>query len=145
MKLLTNTCLYGIRAALLVASMEDRKKYVPIHQIADELGISFSFLTKILRSLTHAKIFVSCRGPNGGVLLARPAETITLMDIIGASDCDGCLEGCVLGLPKCDERLPCPLHEDWQGTGERIRAVFEKNNLAELAQKFKEGGIRLAR
>jgi Rrf2 family protein len=144
MKLLSKTCVYGIRAALFVASQDQDKKYVPINQISTELGISFYFLTKILQKLTHHKIMVSYRGPNGGVTLARPAKEITLMDMIAAIDHDSGLDDCILGLEGCGEQVPCPLHEQWGETRERVRAMFENTNLENLGRKIREDGLRVS-
>jgi Rrf2 family iron-sulfur cluster assembly transcriptional regulator len=144
MKILSNTCLYGIRAALFVASMEDDKKYVPINRISTELGISFYFLTKILQKFTHHNIMVSYRGPNGGVALAKPARDITLMDMISAIEPDSSLEGCILGLKGCGEDVPCPLHDQWGKARDRVRAMFEHTNLADLGNKIKEDGLRVS-
>lgn len=144
MKILSNTCLYGIRASLFVASVEGEQKYVPINQISSQLGISFYFLTKILQKLTHHKLMVSYRGPNGGVALARPAKEISLMDMIRAIEPDNDLDGCVLGLPGCGESVPCPLHDQWGAARDVIKAIFENTNLADLGRKIKEDGLRIA-
>lgn len=144
MKILSKTSLYGIRASLFVASMEDGKKYVPIRQISAELGISFYFLTKVLQKLTNQKIMISYRGPNGGVALARPAKDISLMDMITAIEPDEGFNDCILGLQGCGEALPCPLHEQWGETRDRIKALFENTNLADLGRKIKEDGLRVA-
>jgi Rrf2 family iron-sulfur cluster assembly transcriptional regulator len=144
MKMLSNSCLYGIRASLLVASMEEDKKYVPINQISSELGISFYFLTKILQKLTHHKIMISYRGPNGGVALAKPAVEVTLMDMISAIEPDHTLEGCIMGLKGCGEDVPCPLHDQWGKVRDQIKAMFENTNLADLSKKIKEDGLRIS-
>lgn len=143
MKLLSKTCMYGIRASLFVASMQKEKKYVPIRQIANELNISFYFLTKILQMLTQHNIMVSYRGPKGGVALARPAREITLMDMINVIENDSGFDSCILGLPGCGESLPCPLHAPWAEARERIRAMFEDTNLEELGRKINQDGFRL--
>jgi Rrf2 family iron-sulfur cluster assembly transcriptional regulator len=144
MKILSNTCLYGIRASLFVASVEDGQKFVPINQISSELGISFYFLTKILQKLTHSKLMASYRGPNGGVALAKPAREISLMDMIKAIEPDNDLDGCILGLSGCGEGVPCPLHDQWGVARDGIKAIFENTNLADLGRKIKEDGLRIA-
>ena len=142
MRLLSKTCLYGIRAALFVASVEDRK-FVSIRRISSELGISFYFLTKILQTLTHHKIMVSYRGPNGGVSLARSASDITLMELIDIIETENCLNECVLGLKGCGEGVPCPLHDEWSVARDGIKNMFSGTTLAELGRKIKDDGFRL--
>ncbi|NIV03877.1 MAG: Rrf2 family transcriptional regulator, partial [Calditrichae bacterium] len=94
----SQACNYGIRAALYVASLEEQK-FVPIRDIAEKLDISFHFLTKILQKLTLKNIMVSYRGPNGGISLAKPAEQITLLNVIEAIDGPDLFTECILGLP----------------------------------------------
>lgn len=136
--------MYGIRAALFLASRERERKYVPIREISDTLDISFHFLTKILQVLTHHKIMTSYRGPNGGVSLARPAREITLMDMIAAIEPGSCLKECILGLPGCGDEKPCPLHAFWGGTRDQIRTMFETTNLESLGRNIQENDVRLS-
>ncbi len=136
--------MYGIRAALFIASREQERKYVPIREISDKLDISFHFLTKILQVLTHHKIMTSYRGPNGGVSLARPAREITLMDMIAAIEPDSCLKECILGLPGCGDEKPCPLHAFWGGTRDQIQSMFETTNLESLGHNIQENDVRLS-
>ncbi|MBK7091378.1 MAG: Rrf2 family transcriptional regulator [bacterium] len=74
--LFSKGCTYAIRAALLVAVKETRegRKFIPIRELADELDLSFHFLTKILQVLTEAEIMESFRRPNVGIGLAREAN-----------------------------------------------------------------------
>src|SRR5437764_7083803 len=60
----------------------------PVHlkNIADIHGISQRFLVQILLQLKGAGLVDSTRGAAGGYLLARPAEKISLADIINVID-----------------------------------------------------------
>ena len=144
MRILSKASLYGIRAAVYVALMKDDRKYVPIKEVSSELGISFHFLTKILQKLTHHKIMISYRGPNGGVALAKPAGDISLMDMITAIEPHEEFDQCILGLEGCGEAIPCPLHEQWGETRDKIKAMFDNTNLAELGRRIKEDGFRVS-
>lgn len=132
--LLSKTCEYAIRAVLYVASAQkaEGRAYVPIRQIADDLDISFHFLTKIFQTLTEAAIVKSWRGPRGGIALARPHREITLMDIIGAVDGTVAFDRCVLGLPTCSADTPCPLHQRWTAERERLKKLFSGTNLTKF-------------
>lgn len=55
-------------------------------RISKEYGIPLEYLLKILQQLVRANVLRSKRGPRGGFFLARPAETITLLEIIEAVD-----------------------------------------------------------
>lgn len=135
--LLSKSCVYAIRAALLLTAKKSaERKFVPVAELADELDLSFHFLTKILQGLTQEGILESFRGPNGGVGLARPPKSIRLIDIIKATDGTTAFETCVLGLPGCGDDAPCPLHNEWSKASQRVRRMFEKATLANLGKQL---------
>ena len=141
--LLSKSCIYGIRATLYVASQKDRK-FIPIKEISERLEISFHFLTKILQTLTQNDIMKSYRGPNGGVSLAKPADNITLLEIIHVLDNENFLKDCIIGLPGCGEMKPCPFHDDWIIEKKRIEDTFFNIKLSDLTSKIINSGLRLS-
>lgn len=140
--MLSKSCEYGLRATLFLASL-DRDGYIPIGTISDELDISFPFLTKIFQQLNDADLLVSQRGPHGGVSLTKPAEEITLLDIVVAIDGTDLFEECVLGLPGCGDAQPCPLHDHWGEKREQVENMFRSMTLAEMAEKTQTADLRL--
>lgn len=140
--LLSKSCEYGIRAILYLASLR-QEGYVSIRTISDELDISFHFLTKIFQKLTQAGLLTSFRGPNGGVVLARPTNAITLMEVIKAIDGPALFTECVLGLPGCGERKPCPLHDSWSEERNRLRMLFESTTLDMMVTDIESYDLRL--
>lgn len=75
---------YALRAVAELATADGgvlkRDEIVARQQIPTE------FLESVLLALKHAGIVQSRRGPNGGFRLARPADSITLADVIRAVD-----------------------------------------------------------
>lgn len=145
--LFSNSCEYGLRATLYLATLGDGEEggpFVSIGTISDELDISFHFLTKTFQKLTQAGILQSQRGPKGGVALARSPEEVTLLDLVLAIDGPGLFEECVLGLPECGNRRPCPVHERWAEERERLGDMFAQRTLAELAEDIQSSNLRLA-
>ena len=140
--LLSKSCEYGLRAALYIAILRP-EGYISIREVSDELGISFHFLTKILQKLTGAGIMHSFRGPNGGVALTRPAGEVTLLDVVLAIDGPSLFTECVLGLPGCGNRTPCPLHEGWAEERARLRDMFATTSLARMAERIERLDLRL--
>jgi Rrf2 family transcriptional regulator, iron-sulfur cluster assembly transcription factor len=140
--LLSKSSIYALRASLYMATLPP-DEYVPVHDIAEKLGISFHFLAKILQALTHRGILKSFRGPHGGVALARPADDVSLEELIEAVDGQQRFEGCLMGLPGCGEERPCPLHEQWEETQKSISRIFTCSTLGEQARRIKELDLRL--
>ncbi len=130
---LSKSCLYGIWATIYLASVSDRE-YIPIREISEKLDIPFHFLTKILQALARSGIVLSLRGANGGVALANKPNKINLKDVIVAVDGSGTFTGCVLGLSKCDENNPCPLHERWSPIKNQVEELVVKTSLLTLAE-----------
>ena len=141
--LLSKTCNYALRASLYAANQSDRE-YIPINEISQKLNISFHFLTKILQKLTENGIMLSFRGPNGGIKLAKPAQQISLYEIIIAIDGAVIFEKCILGLDECHNASPCPLHEQWQNIRENLKAFFQKNTLEILVQQIRTNNFRIS-
>lgn len=141
--LLSRACEYGLRATFYIAAQKP-DGYLPIRAIGETLGISVPFLTKVLQQLTQADLLASFRGPNGGIALARPADQITLYDIVVAVDGPGLFVACVLGLPGCGSEKPCPLHEGWAVERDRLRALFLRTTLDDVAHRLQGADLRLA-
>jgi Rrf2 family protein len=144
MSLLSKSCVYGVRAAVYVAANQGDRPYVPIHEIAEELNLSFHFLTKILQQLTESEIMRSYRGPKGGVALTRPASKISLLQIVESIDGPEVFTECVLGLAGCGELTPCPLHDRWTAHRAAIKALFAGARLAEVSRRTVESKLRIA-
>lgn len=140
--LLSKTCVYGIRAAIYLATQNGRK-FIPIREVSEKLDISFHFLTKILQPLTRNNLMISYRGPNGGIGLARPPEEITVYDIPEGLECSGFFDECILGLPGCGHLTPCPLHDKWAKGRDQIRSIFSKTDLGLLSRNMTELKLRL--
>ena len=56
------------------------------HNIAAARGIPERFLLKVLKPLVSARVLLSIKGPNGGYRLAKPADEITMLEILEAVD-----------------------------------------------------------
>jgi Rrf2 family protein len=72
---------YGIRAMLYLAQHQGEGA-VTSHEIARHQGIPEPYLRQILAQLSKTGLILSNRGPQGGHLLARPADEITVRDVI---------------------------------------------------------------
>jgi Rrf2 family protein len=140
--LLSKSCEYGLRASLFLVAHQNGE-YISIREMSDKLDISFHFLTKILQQLTSEGILKSHKGPNGGVRLVKSGSKIRLFEIVTAIDGDKMFAECVLGLPGCGREKPCPLHDIWGDTRDHIREMLKSTTLAELAEKGKEGNLRI--
>lgn len=86
---------------VLVLSLQEGHRPLRSAELSAILGVSDSYLKKILRKLVLAGIVSSSAGRDGGFQLVRSVEEISLFDVYAA------LEG-----PECDLKL--------SGIGQRI-------------------------
>jgi Rrf2 family protein len=82
---LTNASRYGI-AALVHLARQKPNTPLASHQIAHLDGLPERFLLKVLKNLVTAGVLRSLKGPNGGYLLARPPQGVTLLEVVEAID-----------------------------------------------------------
>jgi Rrf2 family protein len=82
---LTQTAGYAIGALTHVAKAAPGK-VVSAVEICNSAGMPDRYVLQLLGKLAKAGIVVATRGREGGYLLARPASTITLLEIIEAAD-----------------------------------------------------------
>ena len=76
---------YALIAAGYVA-MNCKDRAVLSSTIAKEYGIPLEYLLKILQQLVRAGVLRSKRGPRGGFTLAKPAEEISMLEVIESVD-----------------------------------------------------------
>lgn len=123
---------YAVRAAVELAATTDDKP-VKAERIATAQGIPLNFLENILGELRHAGIVRSHRGAEGGFRLARPADQLTVADIIRAVE--GPLAS-VRGGPPEEASYPGPaeaLLRVWIAVRANLRKVAEHVSVADIA------------
>jgi Rrf2 family protein len=122
---------YAVRAAVELAAVTEEGP-VKGEAIAEAQDIPLKFLEKILGELKHVGIVNSRRGAQGGYWLNRPAEEVTLGDIVRAVE--GPLAS-VRGEAPEDLRYEggaMPLQKVWIALRANIRAVMDRVTLAEV-------------
>lgn len=72
---------YAIRIVLYLAI---KKKIVSSSEIANAMGIPPTYIMKITRTLKHADVLSEKRGVDGGFMLNRAPDQLTLLDIVAA-------------------------------------------------------------
>jgi Rrf2 family protein len=121
---------YAVRATVELAVAGDM---LTAEQIAQATGIPLNFLENILRDLRRGGLVESRRGQAGGYLLARPADEITLADVIRAVE--GPLAN-VRGLSPDQleyEGSAAKLRDVWVALRASVRSVLEQVTLADVA------------
>ena len=76
---LKNSTDYAIRIVCYLAAQE---RMVSTSELSRKLNVSANYVPKIAKKLKNAKIVTACEGTNGGYMLAKQPENISLMEII---------------------------------------------------------------
>ena len=78
---------YALRAACaLAAAQAEGGQSLTTEKVAVSEGVPHRFLEAILRELRRAGLVASKRGPEGGHMLALPADQVSIADVIRAID-----------------------------------------------------------
>lgn len=80
-------------------------------EIGEARNLSQALVGKLLVSLSQAGLVKAVPGPNGGYLLARPPEKITLLEIVQIFERMSGPASCPFGPEWCGKGAPCPLHD----------------------------------
>ena len=104
---------------------------VTMAAISERQKISLSYLEQLFGKLRRSRIVESVRGPGGGYYLARPAEKITIAEIIVAVDEPLDATSCG-GKGNCHDERQCLTHELWMGLNEKIYDYLASVTLQQL-------------
>jgi Rrf2 family protein len=122
---------YAVRAAVELAAAESPP--VKGEQISQAQDIPLKFLENILGELRHAGLVRSQRGSDGGYWLARPAEEITIADVIRAVEGPlAHVRGSAPETLKYGGRA-APLGKFWVAVRANLRAILENVTVADIA------------
>jgi Rrf2 family iron-sulfur cluster assembly transcriptional regulator len=107
-----------------------------IAEIAARQKLSQAYLEQLFGKLRRAGLVDSARGPGGGYRLARPSDTMTIAEIIGAVDEPIQATRCETGSSGCIEDgngpIRCQTHDLWEELGRQIRLFVEGVTLADV-------------
>jgi Rrf2 family protein len=129
---ITRQADYAIRAVLYVSKLRQEQR-AATSQIAQEQHIPPSFLAKIISQLSIAGLLQTSRGARGGVMLARPADEITLLDVVESIDGPITLNECVNDENGCSFGGDCPLRPIWCDAQDELVTRLRSTSFAQFA------------
>lgn len=141
----SKACEYGIRALLYIARKSKEGVRVGIREIASGIDSPEPFMAKILQDLSRKGLVLSIKGPNGGFYMDVRHLRTSLAEIVEAIDGDHLFTGCALGLSDCNEKKPCPIHDEFKSIRARLRAMLESTPLGDFTENLGKGLVHLKR
>ncbi|NBC83953.1 MAG: transcriptional regulator [Bacteroidetes bacterium] len=137
--MISNTCKTAIKAVIYLASRNGNPTKASIRDIAQHIDASEHTVGKMLQSLVRQDIINSTKGPAGGFFITSDQEQQPIMTIVQTIDGNHLFTGCGLGLTKCSEEHPCPIHDQYKGARDIIIKIFSNNTIGDLRHSVSNG------
>ncbi|MFN3786504.1 MAG: Rrf2 family transcriptional regulator [Thiothrix sp.] len=112
--------------AMLALTIHDNHGAVRLSDLANQQGISLSYLEQIFARLRSAGLVEGIRGPGGGYRLSRHADDITLADIVQAVEVEDEMQR---NTAEAKQRL---VQQMWTDLSEQLQRFLEGITLASL-------------
>lgn len=127
--------------AMLDLSLHGGEGPVTLAEISETQGISLSYLEQLFACLRGKQLVKGVRGPGGGYYLGRPADEISIADIICAVDEWVEFTRCG-GKRDCQDGKRCLTHNLWDDLSNEIYKFLQGITLSELVERggLKDGG-----
>lgn len=121
---------YAARAVLELARSAGSGQARRVEDLAQAAGVSGNYLVQILIELKSRSIVRSVRGKDGGYLLARKPEDVTLGDVLR------CVHGEILDSPAIgDDKCPEALRAAWRELRDAAAAAADKVDFRTLVEQ----------
>jgi Rrf2 family protein len=132
--MLPKTSEYALRTVACLAQGAGHAE--PAETLAEQTKVPRRYLHKVLQDLVAAGLVRSRSGPGGGYSLARPADTISILDVVNAVAPLERIRHCPLGLPS--HTSLCPLHRELDKAYAATEEAFSRVTIGELVSSTSE-------
>jgi Rrf2 family transcriptional regulator, nitric oxide-sensitive transcriptional repressor len=126
--MLSKTAEYALRTVVCLA--RDECGVESADRLAEETQVPRRYLHTVLQDLVRADLVRSRSGPQGGYGLNRPAEKITMLDVVNAVAPVERIHHCPLGLASHTKL--CPLHKELDRVYAATEEAFAAVTLGQL-------------
>jgi Rrf2 family transcriptional regulator, cysteine metabolism repressor len=136
---------YGVRVMAHLAREGDgpAPAPIPLGSIADAEGLPLAYLEHLVQRLRRAELVDSRRGAHGGYSLARPAEEISMAEVVAALEGEiapiECITADADGVLTCarEGAEPCPTKLLWTRVQGSIVRTLNEMTLDDLVQPLR--------
>lgn len=103
-------------------------------ELSGEARIPLPTVSKILKALARRGLLVSHRGVGGGFALARPADQISVADVIGALDGPIAITECLNADASCSHESSCSIRTNWDRINRVVADALAGLKVSEMAR-----------
>lgn len=126
---------YAVRALTELARVEQSQPGKPVRlgEIAERRDIPLQFLEQVFAALRRGGIVRSRRGAAGGYVLARPADDVTVLDVVAALDGIPSPAECTQG--RCHRIDRCGASSVWIEAQHALEDVLSAHTIGDLLRR----------
>ncbi len=141
--MLSRSAEYALRIMAYMAVYSSEEP-IRAKDLATEVNIPGSYLSKIMRRMVTAGLLKGSRGHGGGFLIAKPPSKIKFSHILEAIEGGAPLaRPCVFGWDICSDKSPCVLHSEWKKIKRSYEGWARKTSLADLQRSLSSDGYNV--
>jgi Rrf2 family protein len=129
---------WGVHCAAVLAVLPPGSA-LPAGRLAEFHGVPTAYLAKHLQAMSRAGLLESVPGPRGGYRLARPAETISMLDVVEAIDgrapafrCTEIRQRGPAARPPREYRVQCAIHAAMNRADDAWRSELRATSIADV-------------
>lgn len=124
----------ALHAMIYIAANPERP--ISTAKIAERFNVSAAHLSKVMQRLTHVGLLKSLRGPNGGFVLMKPANEVTLLEIYEIIEGPVPTSTCLLETPACSGDL-CVISKLLKNVQKEVNKFLKNTTIDKQAKVFK--------
>ncbi len=128
---------YALRIIFCLARSQKR---MDARSISEEMSVSLRFALKILGKLVGSGLVASFKGNRGGYDLARPADQITMLDVINAVEGPYQLSRCLDECGGCNRGASgvCAFQKVFRRVSDQVNRELSSVNFAQIVADSQE-------
>ena len=127
---------YGIQTMYDLALNADNGPR-SIKAIAERGGMPEAYLEQLIAALKRSGLVTSTRGAQGGYMLARPADAISVGDVLRVLEGGLNLVNCLDGEDCCDRACACPSRTVWMKLRDGMNAIVDGITLQDMVEDYR--------
>ena len=125
---------HAIRIMVFLAHSPGRP--ITKQEIGASENISPGYIQQLMGMLTNAGLVRSHRGKEGGFSLAVPAEEVTVLRVLQATEGPFEIAACVNHPEMCPRAETCPANPIWTRVTTTVNDLLDQTTIADLAQSL---------
>ena len=130
-------------AIVMMVELTREGETLSAHALADRVHVEVPTASKVLKLLAGANLLQSYRGANGGYRVNRPAEQISVAEVIAAIEGPIAMTECSVEPGLCHQEDRCNLRSNWQRISVAVSQALQDVSLAEMSAPLRKASGRL--